>query len=227
MHHYVYLLLGSDGRYYYGSRTCRCHPKEDEYWGSFTDRSFLPKRKRILSIWEFREEALAEEIRIHNLKEVGTSPRYANRAKQTSVGFDRTGVPCTEEHKKKLSNIMNEPQMNNRLKERLKAVPHTEEWNQRIKESLSKPGVKEKIGQFHKGRKKSEATKQRMKENHPMKKREVIKKHKEIMNTPEVREKIAKANKGKRRITDGRLRRWLKDGESLKDGWRFGWDLSH
>lgn len=227
MHHYVYLLLGHDGRYYYGSRTCKCHPKEDKYLGSFTDLSFLPVRKKILSTWESRKEALAEEIRIHSLKEVGTNPRYANRAKQTSVGFDRTGVPCTEDHKKKLSKVMNEPEMKNRLKKSLKAIPHTGEWNQRIRESLSKPGVKEKIGQFHRGKKKSEETRQKMKDNHPMKKPEVIEKHKKAMSTTEVRKKIAEANRGKKRITDGKLRKWLKEGESLKDGWRFGWDLSH
>jgi len=88
MHHYTYLLLGFDGRFYYGVRSCKCSPNQDPYLGSYTDSSFIPKRKRILKTFSSRKEALTEEIRIHSLRNVDKSKRYANRAKQKSEKFN-------------------------------------------------------------------------------------------------------------------------------------------
>jgi hypothetical protein len=88
MYHYTYLLLGTDGRYYYGVRSCKNLPQDDQYWGSYTDKSFVPKRKRILGIFDSREAALLEEVRIHSIKNVDKSSRYANRAKQRSERFN-------------------------------------------------------------------------------------------------------------------------------------------
>lgn len=88
MFHYTYLLLGHDGRFYYGVRSSKCHPKEDSYMGSYTDPTFLPKKKRVLKIFLSRQEALLEEIRIHSLRDVDKSERYANRAKQKSDKFN-------------------------------------------------------------------------------------------------------------------------------------------
>jgi hypothetical protein len=88
MYHYTYLLLGYDGRFYYGVRSCKCRPSEDKYMGSFKDRTFSPKKKRILGLFSSRQEALQEEIRIHALKNVDKSKKYANRAKQKTDRFN-------------------------------------------------------------------------------------------------------------------------------------------
>jgi len=87
MTHYTYLLYGEDRRFYYGVRSCQCPPEKDRYWGSFSDKSFVPIKKRILAVFSTREQALKEEIRIHALKNVDTNPKYANRAKQKSDKF--------------------------------------------------------------------------------------------------------------------------------------------
>lgn len=88
MFHYTYLLYGEDGRYYYGVRTSSVEPKKDKYMGSFSDKTFRPKRKRVLIVFNSREEALLEEIRIHNVKDVHRKKRYANRSRQTSTKFN-------------------------------------------------------------------------------------------------------------------------------------------
>jgi hypothetical protein len=88
MYHYAYLLLGHDGRFYYGARSCKCLPDQDSYMGSYTDSTFSPKKKRILKTFPSRREALLEEVRIHSLKDVDRSERYANRAKQKSEKFN-------------------------------------------------------------------------------------------------------------------------------------------
>ena len=45
----------------------------------------------ILSTHDSREEAVAEEIRLHELYDVAKNPEYYNKAKQTSTGYDTTG----------------------------------------------------------------------------------------------------------------------------------------
>ena len=88
MHHYVYYSYEDYGRGYLGSRSCKCEPEKDtRYFGSFTDKSFKPTQKIILATYETREEALRAEISLHEFYQVHKNPHFANRAKQTSVGF--------------------------------------------------------------------------------------------------------------------------------------------
>ena len=48
-YHYTYYSYEEWGRGYFGSRTCRCLPKEDvKYFGSFGDKTFKPTQKIIL-----------------------------------------------------------------------------------------------------------------------------------------------------------------------------------
>ncbi len=47
--HYVYYSYEEWGRGYIGSRTCKCHAKDDvKYFGSFLDKTFNPTQKIIL-----------------------------------------------------------------------------------------------------------------------------------------------------------------------------------
>ena len=106
-HHYVYRSYEEGGRDYIGRRTCNCMPEKDtKYLGSFRDKTFNPTGKTILFVCETREEAADIEIELHDFFDVAVNPQFANMAKATSTWFDRTGVPQTEEAKKKLSVAM-------------------------------------------------------------------------------------------------------------------------
>ena len=132
-HHYVYKSYEEEGREYIGCRTCDCLPEEDiKYFGSFKDKSFKPTKKTILFVCETREEVAEIEIELHDFFDVAVNPQFANRAKAISTGFDRTGVPWTEEQKKAHSERMsgeNHPRF---------GVPHTKET--RKKQSVAKSG---------------------------------------------------------------------------------------
>jgi len=49
-------------------------------------------KKKILAVWSSRKKALDHEIELHNRHDVACNSKFLNRAKQTSDGFDRTGV---------------------------------------------------------------------------------------------------------------------------------------
>jgi hypothetical protein len=87
-YHYTYYSYEEYGRGYIGSRTCECLPEYDiRYFGSFYDKTFKPTQKIILKTYEFREDALNDEVILHNFYEVHINPHFANQAKQTSNKF--------------------------------------------------------------------------------------------------------------------------------------------
>ena len=126
--HYVYRSFEEGGREYIGCRTCDCLPEEDtKYFGSFYDKTFKPTEKTILFVCETREEVLEIEVELHDFFDVAVNPQFVNQAKQTSTGFDMTGVvrgSMAEEHKKKLS-------------EANSGKTHTEEQNRKKSEAQS------------------------------------------------------------------------------------------
>lgn len=92
-HHYVYHSYEEWGREYIGVRSCNCLPEEDtKYFGSFYDKTFKPTEKTILFVCETRAEVLEIEIELHNFFDVAVNPQFANMVKQTSTGFDTTGL---------------------------------------------------------------------------------------------------------------------------------------
>lgn len=105
MYHYVYLLINpSNDMKYIGVRTSSSEPDEDTaYLGS---SKYVPKiecDKIILKEFATRKEALAYEIYLHNLYDVGNNTMFYNKSKQTSIGFDMTGFKHTEEFRNNLS----------------------------------------------------------------------------------------------------------------------------
>lgn len=106
MNHYTYLLINNkSGMLYIGKRSCTCKPQEDTSYMSSS--KYVPKEectKVILREFLTSKEAVAHEIELHNLHDVGINPMYYNKSKQTSTKFDTTGIsnPCTEEAKQKL-----------------------------------------------------------------------------------------------------------------------------
>jgi hypothetical protein len=92
MYHYVYYSYEEWGRGYIGVRSCECLPEEDcSYFGSFYDKTFAPKNKIILAVFETREEAIQAEITLHAFYQVHINPHFANKARQTSTKFTGTG----------------------------------------------------------------------------------------------------------------------------------------
>ena len=113
--HYVYRITNIEtSKHYYGVRTCKGSPKEDigiNYFSSSSDKLFKKQQKelpwrfkyKVVRIFNSREEATKFEIRLHNKFNVGVNENFYNRAKQTSTGWDNTGIKHTVESRQKMS----------------------------------------------------------------------------------------------------------------------------
>lgn len=146
-HHYVYHSYEEWGRGYIGLRTCDCLPEKDiKYFGSFKDKTFNPTGKTILFVCETRKEAAEIEIKLHDFFDVAVNPKFANRSKAVSTGFDVTGVifgPRTEETKKKISVANSGKTHTEEAKKKMSGEKtgktHTEETKKKI--SVANTGV--------------------------------------------------------------------------------------
>jgi len=96
MNHYVYELQNKeDKRKYIGVRSCKCSIESDPYMSSckVVSKEYLKNcTKKVLKTFTTREEAVKEEIRLHNLYDVGINKDYFNGAKQTATKFDQSGM---------------------------------------------------------------------------------------------------------------------------------------
>jgi hypothetical protein len=90
--HYVYYSYEEWGRGYIGVRSTKLDPYKDKYMGSFKDKHFKPTQKIVLQIFDTREEAINAEIVLHNFYQVHVNTHFANKAKQTSTGFNQEGT---------------------------------------------------------------------------------------------------------------------------------------
>jgi hypothetical protein len=143
--YYVYYSYEEWGRGYIGYRVCECPVDEDiHYFGSFFDKSFCPSKKIILATFLTREEAVAAEILLHNFFEVNRNPHFANRAKQTSVGYSGG----------------------------FEGKKHSEETRSKMSESARKRGKRPcspqtaiKIGNANRGKKRTEEAKEKMRQS--------------------------------------------------------------
>lgn len=85
--HYVYYSYEPWGRGYIGKRSSKVPPEQDDYFGSFTDKSFKPTEKIIIAIFDTEKEALEAEAALHQFYDIDANPHFANRAKQTTSRF--------------------------------------------------------------------------------------------------------------------------------------------
>ena len=103
MYHYTYRLTVLNAtdvrRFYLGVRTSACYPQDDKYYGSCKVFNAWQKihgtdniAREVISIWPTRSLAVNHEILLHKQYDVGCNSEYWNRAKQTSTGFDTTGI---------------------------------------------------------------------------------------------------------------------------------------
>jgi len=124
--HYTYRISNIiKNKHYYGIRTA-VNPHKDlgiKYFSSSSDKEFIKDQKnnpenykyKIIFIFNNRIDAIKMEIKLHNKMDVGINENFYNKVKQTSIGFDtsgltgkkchRTGTKMSNETKEKLRNI--------------------------------------------------------------------------------------------------------------------------
>lgn len=100
-YNYVYKLKIDkpidEKEYYIGCRSCNCDPNDDIYWSSSKEIKRLINdgftfKKDILKVFDNREDAITYEIRLHNDFDVSHNPNFFNKSKQSSKGFDTSGI---------------------------------------------------------------------------------------------------------------------------------------
>ena len=111
MYHFLYDSFEErpGGRDYIGAHST--DDLNDGYLGSFSDLTFEPTAKIIISFYPDRKSLLKAEEKLQRLLKVVEDPQYANRAYQTSAGFStqgmrfpgrpRKGSPWSEEAKQR------------------------------------------------------------------------------------------------------------------------------
>jgi hypothetical protein len=181
--HYVYLLQNRiNGMCYIGVRSCKGTIWNDNYMGSSTVMTQEDKdncNKIILARFDNRKDAATYEIEMHNKFDVGRNPLFYNRAKQTSIWFDSTGVSAnfSEEHKEFLRKKRKEynqthgnpgrshdPEVKEKLSAAGKAYYSTHTHNSKGKK-LSEEH-KKAIGEGLKGNIHPESTKEKIRNTH-------------------------------------------------------------
>jgi hypothetical protein len=125
---------------YIGVRSCKVDPKIDKYQSSskvirqmITDGYTFSKR--VLSEFSTRSDAVQHEINLHSTYDVARSDKYLNQAKQTSTGWDMTGVKHSDEARDKISKRLKGHPVSDKLLE-IWHQPHTPEHSAKISASL-------------------------------------------------------------------------------------------
>ncbi len=114
MYYYVYGITHKFiSKKYIGARKSKVVPEEDigiKYFSSSHDKNFMLEQKEhperflyeVLQEFSSREEAIIYEIELHHRYNVGINKDFYNLSRQTSTGFDRTGLEVKEETREKL-----------------------------------------------------------------------------------------------------------------------------
>lgn len=119
MMHYVYKITCNkpiDERIYYIGVKSSENPEIDNYYGSSNYLTEVIKEiginhfsKTILSFWDTRILAEAEESRLHKEYKVASNPRYFNMTESTATGFSNYGmVSVLDLRDKKTKNVSKE-----------------------------------------------------------------------------------------------------------------------
>ena len=145
-YNYTYRITNKiEGKHYYGKRSTNTIPSQDlgvKYFSSSRDAEFIKDQKsnpqnykyKIVKIHDSAEAAIEHEIVLHNKFDVGKNPKFYNRCKQTSKGFDTTGI--------KLSKARIQKQV-----EKMKGFKHTAESKEKCRQA--KLGNTWNIGRKH------------------------------------------------------------------------------
>jgi len=138
-YHYIYRITNiRENKHYIGVRSSSITPYDDlgkKYFSSSTDSEFIKSQKEhpenfiyyIIEIFNTREEALKHEIYLHDKFNVAVNENFYNKAKQTSLGFDTSGIIFSKERRLKCI------ELNTGIKNPFYGKKHTEE----LKNALS------------------------------------------------------------------------------------------
>jgi hypothetical protein len=145
IYHYVYRITNIVGKkHYYGVRTSKIHPSQDlgiKYFSSSKDNAFKQDQKdnpshykyKVVQIFSFRELAVQREVDLHNKFDVGNNvdidgnKKFYNKTKQTSTGFDTTGMAAYKDGKGNVMMVLSKDKrvMNGELIHILSGIKHT------------------------------------------------------------------------------------------------------
>ena len=146
-HNYTYQITNTlTSRYYIGVRSCNILPIDDIgkiYFSSSSDANFMAEQKEtsyftyeILGEFSSREEAVQHEVFLHMFYDVGANPSCYNKAKQTSTGFDKTGMIISQETRDKMSKAQIGKTLSHETKDKIKQFnigrKHTQETKDKI-----------------------------------------------------------------------------------------------
>jgi hypothetical protein len=122
--YYTYYSYEEFGRGYIGYRKCPegISPEDDSYLGSFTDKTFKPASKVILTLHNTKEEAISAEMKIQRFFKVVENPHFANKSYQKSTGFSfsdsgENHPMCGKNHTKESKERMSKAKLGRKLSE--------------------------------------------------------------------------------------------------------------
>jgi len=238
-HHYAYQIFNTKtGKFYIGVRQSKVDPIKDlgiRYFSSSYDKDFIHDQKlnpqdyeyTVLGMFSSRKEAVAEEIALHNLYNVGQNKRFYNQSKQSSTGFDTSGIEHSDETKRKMSESKIGKPFNDEHKRKLSEAkkgksrkPFSDEHKRKMSEAKEgksrKPHsdeTKRKMSESLKGKTCSDETKRKMSESKIGKKL-----------SDETKRKIGESTKGRIWIYNSELKqnRHIKSTDPIPEGWTRG-----
>jgi hypothetical protein len=149
INHYVYEIWYPNGMKYIGVRSCKTAIEDDYNYKSSS--KVIPSRmkefgfKLILATFKTKEEALAEEIRLHKLFNVKDNPNFYNQANQTSTKF----------HISKESHAKTTQKLKGRTAENCEYIRRANEKRRQYRGDKQTPAQKagnKRMGEWNKGR---------------------------------------------------------------------------
>lgn len=181
-YHYVYRITNTTTQmYYYGDRSCNCHPSKDigfNYFSSFGNKLFKQDqlnnpqdyKYKVVKIFETcRKDAKQLEVDLHKKFDVRNHPQFINRANQSSSGFDITGIKKSQSQKNKISKShLGKKHSDSHKESQSIYMKERMSTDSKFRESITSRFTdwqKENENPF-KGKKHSEETKKLMRENH-------------------------------------------------------------
>jgi hypothetical protein len=186
MNNYVYRINNKEtGKSYIGIRSSETFDIGIKYFTSSKDKEFRtdfktnPEKYEVVELANFKErwEAIEMEVDLHNWLDVAANPDFYNKAKQTSIGFDRSGVKLEGEDLKKQRIICKKRYQN--PEERKKASERNKKRYQNPEERIKQSKIMIDYYKDPKKRKEiSNKVKKKFKENP-----DIIKKIKETAGT--------------------------------------------
>lgn len=203
MYHYTYMLKAlnplSAEVYYIGVRSSKNKPDIDNYFSSSKYVSDAIKNgvlfdKIVLGIFDSREEAVLNEIELHNFYDVGANDTFFNKSKQTSIGFDTSGVKIPKERiekiKKAQKDLFSDPEYREYRRKIQADITSRESWRKNNSEAQkiaqNRPEVKEKM---------SKSVKKALSD--PKVRKKISENTKKALSDPSIRKKISDAGKGR------------------------------